>query len=317
MSVYTTVTSQELEALLREYRLGTLVAYQGINEGIENTNYFVTTTQGQYVLTLFESIGYDDLPYYLELMAFLAEHGVPSPHPLPDRSGGYLRSFKNRPAALVQRLQGHSVAAPNNRQCHAIGQALGHLHVEGRSFGGRRDHSRGPQWRQAMAEKLLPHMPTEDAVLLREELDFHAHHYERVGLPAGVIHADLFRDNALFCGDELTGIIDFYYACNGVFLYDIAVIVNDWCTGPEGALDTDKVLEILSAYHGQRALEPVERAIWPVMLRVAALRFWLSRLHDRLFPRPGELTQIKDPDQFKNILRQHVDHYAALQQLWV
>jgi homoserine kinase type II len=315
MSVYTTIELRELETFLREYELGTLVGYQGISEGVENTNYFVTTTSGQYVLTLFESIGFDDLPYYLDLMAFLAEHGVPSAHPLPDHQGAYLRTLKGKPAALVQRLPGISVQNPNPRQCRAIGEALGHLHGEGQAFAGQRDHTRGPHWRRKMAQQLLPSLNAEDAALLQDELRFQSQ-FSRSGLPWGVIHADLFRDNALFSGDQLTGIIDFYYACNSVLLYDLAVTINDWCFRPD-TLDADKALAILSAYHSRRPLQPHEHTVWPAMLRVAALRFWLSRLQDQLFPRPGALTQIKDPNEFKQILRAHVTHYKALRELWI
>ncbi len=315
MSVYTTIELQELEAFLLAYDLGALVEYRGISDGVENTNYFVTTTGGRYVLTLFESIGFDDLPYYLDLMAFLAEHGVPSAHPLPDRQGAYLRTLKSKPAALVQRLPGASVTEPNLEQCRAIGEALGHLHVEGLTFAGQRDHTRGPHWRRQTAEQLLPFLNAGDAALLQDEVKFQAQ-FTRSGLPWGVIHADLFRDNALFSGDRLTGIIDFYYACNSVLLYDLAVTVNDWCFR-DNALDADKTLAILSAYHARRPLWANERANWPAMLRVAALRFWLSRLQDLFFPRPGALTQIKDPDEFKRILRAHVDHYQALRELWV
>ena len=232
MSVYTWVEPHELRLLLQHYELGALVDYEGISAGIENTNYFVTTDSGRYVLTLFESIGFDDLPYYLDLMAFLAEHGVPSAHPLPDREGHYLRTFKHRPAALVQRLSGVSTERPSVPQCRAIGAAMGHLHVIGQRFPGRREHTRGPHWRRATGERLLTHMEGADAELLRAELQFQSQ-YRRAGLPWGVIHGDLFRDNALFVGDQLTGIIDFYYACNSVLLYDLAVTVNDWCFRPD------------------------------------------------------------------------------------
>jgi homoserine kinase type II len=316
MSVYTPIEAGELEEFLRAYPLGTLLEYRGISAGIENTNYFVTTTAGRFVLTLFESIGFDDLPYYLELMAFLAEHGIPSAHPLADQQGCYVRTFKNKPAALVQRLEGAGVSRPNLRQCQAIGTALGSLHIVGRHFHLRREHTRGPAWRRTVGERLLAHLNPEDAALLRQELDFQAH-YSRSGLPNGVIHADLFRDNALFRGDELMGIIDFYYACHGVLLYDLAVTINDWCTRADASLDWDKALAILTAYHRQRPLEDVEHTVWPTLLRVAALRFWLSRLHDRFFPRPGELTQSKNPDEFKRVLIQHVADYENLPKLWV
>ncbi|MEZ5581417.1 MAG: phosphotransferase [Candidatus Competibacteraceae bacterium] len=184
MSVYTKVEPHELEGLLCEYEAGSLVDYQGISAGIENSNFFVTTTVGRYVLTIFESIGYADVPYYLELMAFLAERDVPSAHPLADRGGSYWRTFKNKPTALVQRLTGTSVTQPNLAQCQAIGTALGKLHVVGQSFPLRREHTRGPDWRRTIGERLLTRMTGDDAVLLREELQFQTH-YSRTGYPAG------------------------------------------------------------------------------------------------------------------------------------
>jgi len=315
MSVFTTVSNAQLEHWLKGYALGSLQDLQGISAGIENTNYFVTTRGGRFVLTLFESIGFDDLPYYLDLMAFMAEHGVPSAHPLPDRQGRYLRTLKTKPAALVQRLSGTSVRQPNRAQCQAIGAALGHLHAQGKGFPGFREHTRGPYWRRQTAEALLPHLPDADAELLREELAFQSR-YSRAGLPWGVIHADLFRDNALFVADQLTGILDFYFACNSVLLFDVAVTVNDWCCY-EGRLDQENALALLTAYHQERPLEACERGVWPAMLRVAALRFWLSRLRDQLFPRPGALIQIKDPNEFRDILRAHIAQSAVLPELWV
>jgi homoserine kinase type II len=316
MSVYTRIEPDEMTAFLAEYDLGALQDYQGISAGIENTNYFVTTTVGRYVLTIFESIGFEDLPYYLDLMAFLAEHGIPSAHPMPDRGGSYLRRFKGKPVSLMQRLRGASVTEPDLVQCRAVGDAMGRLHLEGRAFAGHRDHTRGPHWRRSTAEQLLPHLSPEDGALLRSELELQSQ-YTRAGLPWGVIHADLFRDNALFVGDGLTGIIDFYYACNSVLLYDLAVTVNDWCIRPDGSLDADKTRGILDAYHRRRPLQDREREVWPVMLRVAALRFWLSRLHDKLFPRHGGQTTIKDPNEFKRILVRHRKQQDNLRSLWV
>lgn len=316
MSVFTPVDSPELETLLKEYDLGALIDFKGISEGIENTNYFVTTTGGEYVLTLFESIGFDELPYYLELMAFMAEHGLPCAHPLADRRGHYLRHFKGKPASLVQRLKGHSVMNPDLDQCRAIGKALGRLHVEGRNFTARRENTRGFTWWRAVTERLLPHLDDTDALLLREELNFQARH-RPLDLPQGVIHGDLFRDNVLFRDNQITGIIDFYYACHDALLYDVAITVNDWCTYPDDLLRWDKALALLSGYHEQRALQSRERAAWPILLRAAALRFWLSRLKDKLSPRPGELTQIRDPAQYERILRAHVENHTGLYDLWI
>ena len=317
MSVYTTVVPAELEGFLHAYDLGTLVEYRGIHEGIEVPIISSPPRMANTCLRCLNPSVSRICRTIWSWWLFYPNTVCRAPHPLADRQGSYLRAFKAKPAALVQRLRGTAVTTPNIQPCRAIGAALGHLHVEGQAFTGRRDHTRGPQWRQTMAERLLPRLSAEDAVLLREEVNFQIHHYARAGLPWGVIHADLFRDNALFSGDELTGIIDFYYACNGVLLYDLAVTVNDWCIRPDSSLETAKVLAILSAYHEQRPLQESEHAVWPMLLRVAALRFWLSRLQDQFFPRAGELTQIKDPSQFRRILREHVKNYAVLDALWV
>ena len=305
MSVYTTVERDELEDFLSHYSLGDLVGYDGISAGIENTNYFVTTTQDQYVLTLFEALSSDELPYFLDLMAHLAEHDVPSAHPMPDEQGKYLRTLKGKPAALVRRLAGHNIETTNPTQCAEIGKALGHLHMVGQSFKGHRDNLRGPHWWQVTARHLMPKLGPEEAALLEAELDFQRQH-RHDALPQGVIHADLFRDNALFVNNHLTGIIDFYYACNDVLLYDIAVTVNDWCTLPDGDLDPTRLTALLESYQAERPFSQAEQAAWPVMLRAAALRFWLSRLKDQYFPREGEITHIKDPTVFRRILEQRV-----------
>ncbi|MDO9372407.1 MAG: homoserine kinase [Gammaproteobacteria bacterium] len=302
MSVYTRIEQRELEEFLANYSLGTLAEFSGISAGIENTNYFVTTTRGKFVLTLFESTPAEHLPYFLDLMAFTAEHGVPSAHPLADNAGHYLRVLKGRPAALVRRLEGSNVEQPNTAQCAAVGDALGHLHAVGQEFTGQRENDRGPRWREAIAARVLPCLGGDDAALLRDELDFQARHAVADTMPRGVIHADLFRDNVLFVGDTLTGMIDFYYACNDLLLYDLAVTVNDWCSREDGSLDAAKLTALLAAYLGQRPLRSGEAVAWPVMLRAAALRFWLSRLQDLHFPRKGEITHIKNPDVFKRIL---------------
>jgi len=302
MSVYTLVDRQQLETFLAHYEIGSLVHYQGIRAGIENTNYFVTTSQGEFVLTLFEQHSYDELPYFLELMAYLAEHQVPSAHPLADKETQYLRYLNGKPTALVQRLRGHDVETPTLTQCQALGQALGYLHLVGLQFPLQRENSRGPRWWNVTAKRVFPHLKTEEAVLLEEELNFQAN-YKDLDLPRGVVHADLFRDNALFEGDTLSGIIDFYYACNDVLLFDVAVTINDWCSLPNGQLDRERLQVLLEGYCQQRAFTALEQQTWGVMLRAAALRFWLSRLQDLHFPRPGEMTHIKNPDVFRDILQ--------------
>jgi homoserine kinase type II len=306
MSVYTTVEQDELETFLSNYSHGELVSYEGISAGIENTNYFVTTTNGQFVLTIFEWLTDDDLSYFLELMAFLAEHGVPSAHPVADNTGHYLRHLKGKPAALVNKLPGRDVEVPNDRQCAAIGKALGQLHAQGQHFQGHRDNDRGPGWWKETASRLYSHLDPEEATMLREEINYQINH-RCTGLPKGVLHADLFRDNALFIGDELTGIIDFYYACNDHLLYDLAVTANDWCSQPDGRLDTERCRALMNAYQQERPVLEQEKSCWQQMLRAAALRFWLSRLQDKYFPREGEITHIKNPDVFKHILADRIN----------
>jgi homoserine kinase type II len=306
MSVYTRVERSELEAFLLHYQLGHLVQFEGITAGIENTNYFVTTSTGEYVLTLFESLTNKELPYFLDLMAHLAEHQVPSAHPLPDEQNHYLRDLKNKPAALVQRLQGKNVDVATTAQCAALGKALGHLHVVGQQFTGYRENQRGPHWWVTTRDEILGKLSPSEQTLLQKELDFQQQH-RHDALPVGVIHADLFRDNALFVGDTLTGIIDFYYACNDTLLYDVAVTVNDWCCAEKGSLDDAKLDAFLGAYQTERHFTLEEKHAWPVMLRAAALRFWLSRLKDKHFPREGEMTHIKDPNIFENILHNRIN----------
>ena len=306
MSVYTRVEHSQLEEFLTHYNLGHLVAYQGINAGIVNTNYFVTTTTGKFVLTLFEHLNPDELPYFLELMAYLAEQGMPTAHPLADQKGHYSRQLNGKPAALVECLCGKDVDMPTLAQCRALGESLGRLHTVSPHFHHDRANEHGPHWWKITAERVLPFMERDEATLLQEELHFQVS-YQDLDLPRGVIHADLFRDNALFEGDKLCGIIDLYYACNDVLIYDLAITLNDWCSLPDGDLDEQRTQAMFQGYSDNRTLTPVEYQVWPVMLRAAALRFWLSRLEDFYFPRPGEITQIKDPTVFRQILQVHID----------
>lgn len=318
MSVYTAVERDELEAFLTTYSVGELDDYQGISAGIENTNFFVDTADGRYVLTLFEQLLPREIPFFLELTSFLHHGGVPAAKPEHNRDGRFLSTLNGKPAALVERLTGASVDHPSEAQCAAIGEGLAKLHVVGAEFAKNRHrvNDRGPRWWKATAERVMPKIPEEEAAQIQEEMRFQAmHHFP--DLPRGVIHADLFRDNALFDGDKLTGIIDFYYACNSLLLYDLAVLVNDWCVEADGTLDGRRLKALLHAYHSVRPLTAAERGAWPVMLRAAALRFWLSRLQDACFPRPGEMTHIKNPDAFRDILRDRIAKRDWLHAEWV
>lgn len=315
MSVYTAVTTEQLKRFLADYALGELEQFVGISNGIENTNYFVTISEGEFVLTLFEVLKADELPYFLELMAFLAEHGIPSAHPVADSHGRYLRKLNGKPAALVKRLIGASVDLPTTAQCRAIGELMGRMHVAGDLFPMHRAPDRGPDWCAATAAQVMAKLPQAEQRLLQTELDYQSGVNVR-GLPEGVIHADLFRDNALFVGNRLTGIIDFYYACNFFFIYDLAVTINDWCNSGDPVRDADNAVELLAGYRAQRGVSPHEIEVWPAMLRSAALRFWLSRLKDLYFPRPGEITHTKDPNVFRDLLSSRIGVDKDLRAMW-
>ena len=305
MAVFTSVTEAELTAWLGDYSLGQLLELQGIASGIENTNYFVTTSNGRFVLTLFEKLTSAELPFYLNLMSHLARHGIPCPAPMADRHNCFLGELNGKPACVVSRLPGKSLTQPEAAHCAAVGAMLGQMHIAGQSFGETMPNARAAEWRANTAPQVLPFLAAQDAGLLDSEVAFHAQH-ALLGLPQGVIHADLFRDNVLFDGARVGGLIDFYFACNDCLLYDVAITVNDWCMGADGVLDTARTQAFLRAYHAVRPLRDEERAAWPVALRAAALRFWLSRLYDLHLPRDGEMVHAHDPEQFKRILQRHI-----------
>jgi homoserine kinase type II len=301
LSVYTPVSQAELDQWLRNYSVGRLQGLEPIKAGIENSNFFVTTAQGRYVLTLFERLPAAELPFYLDLMAHLARHGIPSPAPIADLSDQYLQRLNGKPAALVTRLPGRSLEQPGEAECAELGALLARMHLAGRSYPAYLENPRGPKWWRLAAADLKPFLNGEESALLEEELAFQAQH-RFPDLPRGPVHADLFRDNALFEGGRISGVIDFYFAGVDCLVYDVAVCANDWCLDPNFELQPGRTEALLVAYEAVRPLAPVERTAWPVMLRAAALRFWLSRLHDFHLPRPGMLVHAHDPEHFRRIL---------------
>ena len=304
MSVYTPVSESQLSEWLRNYSVGSLAALEPVAAGIENTNYFVTTSQGRYVLTLFERVPAAELPFYLGLMAHLARHGIPCPAPMADLSDQYLSCLNGKPAALVTRLGGSSIERPGVHACAELGALLGRMHLAGRSYHEYLDNPRGPKWWRAAARDVRPFLDAEAKALLDEELRFQSL-YRFPDLPRGAVHADLFRDNALFEGGRISGVIDFYFAGVDCLLFDLAVCANDWClvdAARDRGLDPSRVRSLLEAYAGLRPFTALERGAWPVLLRAAALRFWLSRLHDFHLPRFGMLVHAHDPAHFRDIL---------------
>ena len=316
MSVFTTVSADELTEWLKAYPLGTLLELKGIASGITNTNYFVTTTSGRYVLTLFEEHTAEELPYFLDLMTHLAERGVPCPHPVKRNDGVQLDELNGKPAALVSCLAGRDIETPNEIHCAEVGRVLANMHIAGESFSGKSHDTRDSVWRQTTADKVFGLLNADDQTMLSQVMQRQAN-LNLDKLPQGVIHADLFRDNVLFDGEKIGGLIDFYYACRGAFLYDLAIAVNDWCVNVDGSLDKPRVMAMLKAYHAVRALTAEESVVWTDILPIAALRFWLSRLKDKHFPHAGELTHAKDPQHFQKILKWGIQHQAEIAEMWV
>jgi homoserine kinase type II len=304
LSVYTPVSEAELTAWLGNYSVGGLVSCEPIKAGIENTNYFVTTTQARYVLTLFERLPAQELPFYINLMAHLARHGIPCPAPIADLADHYLQHLNGKPAVLVTRLAGRSIENPGDAECAQLGALLARMHLAARSYAAYLDNPRGPRWWRLAAKEVDRYLTPQQRSLLTTEMAYQADH-RLPDLPRGPVHADLFRDNALFEDGRLCGVIDFYFAGVDTFLFDVAVCANDWCLrdpagGPE--LDPGRTAALLSAYHAVRPFGAEERAAWPVVLRAAALRFWLSRLHDYHLPRPGMMVHAHDPEHFRRIV---------------
>ena len=304
----------EASELFAALGLGALTELQGIRSGIENTNYYASTERGAWVLTLFERLSRDDLPYYLQFMQHLARHGVPVPAPQADAQGHLVHRVAGKPAAVVTRLPGSHRLMPDAAHCAQVGDMLARMHLAGSDFPGRQPHLRGLAWWVQTAPLVLPHLAGEQAALLCEELQFQ----QQLGasaagtaLPSGPIHADLFRDNVMFdntAGDDrLCGFFDFYFAGTDTLLFDVAVCLNDWCCdAATGHLQLDRAESLVAAYQGVRPFTSGEVRLLPALMRAAALRFWISRLWDWYLPRDASLLQPKDPAHFERVLRQRV-----------
>lgn len=287
--------------------MGSLLNFKGIAAGIENTNYFVDTDKGRFVLTLFESIPQEALGFYLDLQAGLSAARFPCPQPIPDRQGRLSRPLAGKPAALLSRLSGHMPDQPGPNHCLQVGKALGQFHQLTQSLEHCPIHGRNAAWRQDAAQSLIGHLGNEDQALLRKALERDQHLPWRQ-LQHGLIHADLFQDNTLWQGGKLCGILDFYFAGTDALLFDLAVAANDWCIDDHGTPLPECLAALVSGYAQERPLTRTEQDAWPDMLAVAALRFWLSRLEVSLKPRtPEQLATAKDPGAFKRILQHRLN----------
>ncbi len=316
MAVYTEVSADEASSLLQQLKLGELKALRGCSGGIENTNYFVTTEVGgevhEYVLTLFERLTMEQLPFYLRLMKHLAQRGIPVPDPAADARGDLVFKAKGKPAAVVNKLRGQSELQPTSAHCAEVGRTLARMHLAGRDFPLQQPNLRGLPWWNETVPVVLPYLDASQAALIQSELAYQNHvaaSSAYAALPRGPIHADLFRDNVMFDNldgkPELTGFFDFYFAGVDTWLFDIAVTLNDWCIHLDtGAPDPERTQSFLAAYNAERPLESSERALLPAMLRGGALRFWISRLWDFYLPREASMLKAHDPGHFERVLRE-------------
>ncbi|MBR6000209.1 MAG: homoserine kinase [Oxalobacter sp.] len=307
MAVFTSVTLEDLKPLLAGFNLQPVIDIRGISSGIENSNFFIVTKDEEYVLTLFEKLTHDELPFYLNLMHHLAEKGVKVPAPIADKAGNILHTLCGKPACIVTKLAGDWIRNPKPIHCAQVGAMMGKMHVAAKDYPMSLPNPRGMSWWIQVVPQILPYIPEDAGKLLQSELSFQKEFQQSSPyalLPKGPVHADLFRNNVMFDGDRLTGFFDFYFAGNDIWLFDVAVAINDWCIDLEtGVLDMLRVRAFLDAYQAERPFTETESMAWQATLRSAALRFWLSRLYDFYMPRKAELLKPHDPKHFERILK--------------
>jgi len=320
MAVFTEVSASKAQELLSQLQLGDLLDLQGIQGGIENTNYFLTSSVGAYVLTLFERLTHQQLPFYLHLMKHLAHHGIPVPDPVANSDGDILLTVEGKPAAVVNRLMGRSELAPTPQHCQAVGDMLARMHLAGKDYNRHQPNLRGLAWWNETVPVVLPFLNASQSSLISSELAFQNHVAKSsayAALPRGPVHADLFRDNVMFEGTgnalQLTGFFDFYFAGVDTWLFDLAVCLNDWCIDLDtGILHVEKTTALLAAYQAVRPLIAAERQLLNPMLRAGALRFWTSRLWDFYLPREASMLTPHDPTHFERVLRQRLAYPIGL-----
>ena len=327
MAVYTEVSQAEASALLQQLNLGELTSLKGCSGGIENTNYFASTTHDgvahDYVLTLFERLSFEQLPFYLRLMKHLAQRGIAVPEPVANAKGALVFEVKGKPAAVVDKLRGKSELKPTPAHCAQVGAMLARMHLAGLDFDMQQPNLRALDWWNDTVPVVLPYLTAPQKDLITQELAYQNHvatQSSYAALPRGPIHADLFRDNVMFDSESgaptLSGFFDFYFAGVDTWVFDLAVCLNDWCIDLDtGAHDAQRAHSFLAAYSTERPLLAAERELLPAMLRAGALRFWLSRLWDFYLPREASMLQAHDPDHFERVLRQRATHVRSFDAL--
>lgn len=313
MAVYTDISEDELKTFLTQYDAGELMSYKGIAEGVENSNFLLHTTKAPYILTLYEKrVDRNDLPFFLGLMQHLADRGLSCPLPVPRRDGAQLGELAGRPAALISFLEGMWLRKPEARHCRDVGEALARMHLAGEGFEIRRENALSVSGWRPLWDKSVDGADEVEAGLTAEipaELDFLEAHWPKE-LPSGVIHADLFPDNVFFLNDRLSGLIDFYFACNDYLVYDLAVCINAWCFEKDCSFNLTKGMEMIAGYQSVRPLSAAEIEALPILARGSALRFFLTRLYDWIMTPAGAMVTKKDPKEYLRKLRFHqkVEH---------
>ena len=301
MAVYTSITSNDLNNWIKRFNLEEFINFKGISSGVTNSNYLINMSDSKYILTIFEHNKIDELPFYVDLMTFLSKQNFLCPVPITNRDGEALSILKDKPALMVSFLEGKERTSRDSKCSYLVGEYLAKLHLTAKKFSKINKNPRDLNWMSEMFLNIQKYLSSEDKKIIELEIHYQKE-FNREDLPRGIIHGDLFQDNVLFLDDNVSGIIDFYYACNEIFIYDVAITINDWCIDKDGKINKLMFLEFLKGYESVRTLLSKEYDYLNIALRMAALRFWLSRLGDFHNAKKGEITSIKDPNHFKNIL---------------
>ena len=307
MSVYTILKNKHIKEILSLYNIGSLKSFDGISDGITNTNYFLNTDKGKYVITIFEDIKKTKVTKYLKLMNFFSKKGLCAPEIMITKSGDVLTTVEKKPCSIMQKLSGKTVNESNSTLCKSLGEVIGTFHNFSQQYQGMISNSRDIKWIEKTIKKIEGHLEPNQLNLIK--------HCSKVfkkifssNLPSGVIHSDLFRDNVLANNNKITGIIDYYYSFNGPLIYELAVIANDWCVNKNGSINARKYHSFINSYNSVRTITKKEMKQMNNAMIAAGLRFYLSRLVDMIFPKVGEITHIKDPSTFENILKKRLEN---------